>query len=220
MSMWSDMAMGSDATVTQDAILHSLKRTRCQAFWVASLLPVVATGSFEGDVSVRISRSVWKKAPQKGNALLVLLCLADHATDEGLAWPSESTLSRECRCSLTAVKVAIKKLLKDGDIQHIQKGGTFRGGKWTHSKYILRRYLSGADSIPLKQSSGADLVSVAVQNPTSNHQGREEPSTENETFTGSCMGCGVAVVDKFRCDDCKTSGKLSFQKPCLDDEDL
>lgn len=211
-SMRSDMATGSDATVTQNAILHSFKRTRCQASWVASLLPVVATGSFEGDVSVKVSRSVWKKTQRKGNALLVLLCLADHADDDGICWPSESTIARDCRCSLTAVKVAIKLLLEKKDVVHLQKGGTFKGGKWTHSKYQLKRYSSSAESTPQEQPSGAENESVAVQNPASNHQGSEEPSEEKNSFVGNCMGCGIEVVNKFRCDDCREKGVLQSFK--------
>ncbi len=52
-------------------------------------------------MSISVSTVVWKRSKQKGNALLVLLALADYANDkkQELAWPSVSTLPSKVRLS-------------------------------------------------------------------------------------------------------------------------
>lgn len=67
-------------------------------------------------MSVHVSSWVWRHAPASGNALLVLLALADIANDEGIAWPSKSHLAAKTRLSLSTVKRVINALRGDGVI--------------------------------------------------------------------------------------------------------
>jgi hypothetical protein len=50
-------------------------------------------------MSIKLMSRVWDDTRFKGTELLVLLCLADHANDEGLCWPSYTTLAKRARCS-------------------------------------------------------------------------------------------------------------------------
>jgi hypothetical protein len=50
-------------------------------------------------MSVRTLNRVWEASRQTGGALLVLLAIADFADDDGLAYPSISTLARKARLS-------------------------------------------------------------------------------------------------------------------------
>ena len=50
-------------------------------------------------MSVRIISQVWKLSKLQGGALLVLLAIADFANDEGMAYPSISTLAQKARLS-------------------------------------------------------------------------------------------------------------------------
>ena len=65
-------------------------------------------------MSVHVSSWVWKHAPAKGNHLLVMLALADVASDEGVAWPSQAYLATKTRLSLPTVKRTIKALRESG----------------------------------------------------------------------------------------------------------
>lgn len=47
---------------------------------------------------------------------MVLLCLCDHANDEGVCWPSREGLSKKCSVSIPTVKRAIKSLENKGII--------------------------------------------------------------------------------------------------------
>lgn len=61
-------------------------------------------------MSVHVSSWVWKHAEAKGNALLVLLALADMANDDGVCWPSKQHLADRTRLSLSTVKRVIGQL--------------------------------------------------------------------------------------------------------------
>lgn len=130
-------------------------------------------------VSVKVSERVWKDTTQSGVTLLVLLALADHANDEGVCWPSQSTLAARCRCGIRSVKLAIQTLVEKEDIEVLKQGGTFKNGKYTHSIYSLKKYLpSGAKKTPLPESSGANDDTGAVQNLHPNRKVIRQPEEE------------------------------------------
>lgn len=74
-------------------------------------------------MSISVSTVVWKRSKQKGNALLVLLALADYANDkkQELAWPSVSTLASKVRLSERQVQRILPALAESGELA-IQKG--------------------------------------------------------------------------------------------------
>jgi hypothetical protein len=48
-------------------------------------------------MSIEVMSRVWKHSKASGTPLLVLLCLADWADDEGECWPSISSVAKKCR---------------------------------------------------------------------------------------------------------------------------
>ena len=68
---------------------------------------------------------MWEHAPVSGNELLILLAIADHASDDGSdAWPSIETLAKKCRLSERTVQRSIKSLAQRGQIRvGWQQGG-------------------------------------------------------------------------------------------------
>lgn len=61
---------------------------------------------------------VWENSQQKGNALLVLLALADMADDFMVCYPGKGHLAKKCRIGdIRTVRVILKKLEEDGEIQ-------------------------------------------------------------------------------------------------------
>lgn len=65
-------------------------------------------------MSVKVMSYVWDIPSFKGSDKLVMLCLADHADDSGLCWPSIDTIARKSGVSPTTVKSTLKKLEKGG----------------------------------------------------------------------------------------------------------
>lgn len=62
-------------------------------------------------MSVRVMTQVWE-TPMPAKDKLVLLALADCANDEGLAWPSITTLARKCGCDERTVQRNLRELEK------------------------------------------------------------------------------------------------------------
>lgn len=65
-------------------------------------------------MSVKVMSYVWDIPLFKGSDKLVMLCLADHADDSGLCWPSIDTIARKSGVSPTTVKSTLKKLEAGG----------------------------------------------------------------------------------------------------------
>lgn len=65
-------------------------------------------------MSVKVMSYVWDITTFKGSDKLVMLCLADHADDAGLCWPSIETIARKSGVSPTTVKSTLKKLEAGG----------------------------------------------------------------------------------------------------------
>ena len=78
-------------------------------------------------MSVRWISQVWQSSPYKGERLLLHLALADFASDEGICWPSQSTLARKARCSKNWVRLSISQMVRDGLVEIVEPAGAGRG---------------------------------------------------------------------------------------------
>ncbi|MFW7526319.1 helix-turn-helix domain-containing protein [Vibrio ostreicida] len=65
-------------------------------------------------MSIKVMSYVWDIPQFKGSDKLVMLCLADHADEHGLCWPSIETIARKSGVSATTVKSTLKKLETGG----------------------------------------------------------------------------------------------------------
>ena len=74
----------------------------------------------------------WENEQVKGSELLLLLALCDHANDDGVCWPSISSLAKKTRVEERAVSKNMRKLYDQGLVTYLEKGG----GKNT-SVYIV-----------------------------------------------------------------------------------
>lgn len=59
---------------------------------------------------------VWSDSKQKGSALLLLLAIADHASDDGYCWPKTDTLADKIRMDVRTVYRLTKQIEKDGEL--------------------------------------------------------------------------------------------------------
>jgi hypothetical protein len=66
-------------------------------------------------MSVKVSSKVWQGSRHKSGNLLVLLALADHADDEGFAWPGIPLVARKARLSQRHTHRCLKQLVTSGE---------------------------------------------------------------------------------------------------------
>jgi hypothetical protein len=77
-------------------------------------------------MSVKTMSRVWEHAQASGGALLVLLVLADHADDDGYAWPNRETLSQKARLKERQVINVLAALTQAGDLAYLPGDGRGR----------------------------------------------------------------------------------------------
>lgn len=71
-------------------------------------------------MSVLASSWVWRYAQAGGTALIVLLAIADHADDDGVAWPSIATLAGKARLDGRTVQRIIRRLVDVGALELLE----------------------------------------------------------------------------------------------------
>jgi hypothetical protein len=76
--------------------------------------------------------NVWQDANEKGSKLLLLLAIADHADDDGYAWPGITHLARKIRMSERHTIRMIEQLEQSHEL-YVERGS----GRTIHSRYIV-----------------------------------------------------------------------------------
>jgi len=64
---------------------------------------------------------VWECSAQRGNALLVLLAIADMANDDMICYPGKAHLSRKCRVSVRGLSAILQKLQESGELKILHR---------------------------------------------------------------------------------------------------
>jgi hypothetical protein len=82
-------------------------------------------------MSIRVMTSVWDDVrTQAHGELLVLLALADWASDDGYCWPTIPALAAKARLSERAVQQILGRLIATGRIRRISGGGRGRANEY------------------------------------------------------------------------------------------
>lgn len=108
-------------------------------------------------MSIKITSLVWEHSKHKDTALLLMLAIADHADDNGYAWPSIPTLQSKIRVdSPRTVHYNLKKLVGSGELViNKTKGGRSN----THGFQINVEYLKDATIVAgFTKKKGAKIV--------------------------------------------------------------
>lgn len=74
-------------------------------------------------MSIAVMSAIWNHSPRKGGELLVLLALADFATDYGMCYPSIGRLATKTRLSERQVRSILRTLEEAGEIATEQQEG-------------------------------------------------------------------------------------------------
>jgi len=110
-------------------------------------------------MSIEATNLVWSKSRAKGSARLVLLCIANHINQEGVAWPSVRKISDDTAVSERQVSRAISDLEEMGEIRVVEKGDG--RGRSTIYRITLKGDISSIkdDTLSIK----GDMVSPNAQ---------------------------------------------------------
>ncbi|PSW14763.1 helix-turn-helix domain-containing protein [Photobacterium sanctipauli] len=119
-------------------------------------------------MSIKVMTAVWDADNLKGNAKLIMLCLADFANDEGYCWPSLERLAKKCGVSRSTVKAQIKSLCemriitKECRVKPAKEGAKNND---TNMYWIDVRQLQNSDSTPVENQprSNSDLGQISAK---------------------------------------------------------
>ena len=92
-------------------------------------------------MSIKVSSTVWERSGHGGAELLVLLAIADHADEHGIAYPSVLRLSRRCRMSERYVYDILKRLFTSGELQKLPR-------RRSSGSNVYRITLAHANEVP------------------------------------------------------------------------
>lgn len=137
-------------------------------------------------MSVHVSRQIWPiKLPSTDK--LVLACLADHADDDGLAYPGMARIAACCGLTERAVRAAMRRLesCQLVTVVELERAARSRRYRVTPDRYLPRNDIPPGTSFPPEPPSGEGGTTFP---PGRNHVPvREEPRSpepsENHQLT-------------------------------------
>lgn len=88
-------------------------------------------------MSIDVMSFVWKNSKQKGAGLLLMLAIADNATDEGDCFPGIARLAQKVRSDERNVKRMIGKLEESGELLVFKEAGIQTDHGWTNLYRIV-----------------------------------------------------------------------------------
>jgi len=151
-------------------------------------------------MSVKVMSLVWQHSVHKGGDLLLLLAIADNASDDGVAWPSIAMLAHKTRLGERAVQYNLQALTESGELTVIPGGGRGhpnqyvihvkgekiapnRAGQTVQPTAPLNGEQTPQRIAPNPQGKGAKTSKERVQKPAAHIQG-VKPSIEPSVKSG------------------------------------
>jgi len=107
-------------------------------------------------MSIKVSTKVWQSSRHRSGNRLVMLAIADHADDEGKAWPGIPLLARKARLSERHIRRCLNELLMSGELEILAEPAP-SGGKW----YQIRLDLLAPDNVSIETSASDDRTPVS-----------------------------------------------------------
>jgi hypothetical protein len=117
-------------------------------------------------MSIKAMNHVWGNSKANGAGLLALLAIADCADDNGIAYPSQTTIARKARISDRNLRRVIYELCEIGEMTVLEKGDGRRsaryqilmksneGGQIDHPKKTQNANFEGGQDVHPKNEGG------------------------------------------------------------------
>jgi hypothetical protein len=130
-------------------------------------------------MSIAVSSRVWKFSRHKSGNLLVLLAVADHADEEGNAWPGIDRLARMTRLSDRHVRRCLNALLETGELEIMPESSPSGGTLYRIRLEFLAAEIGTATPTKVTPASGVQDVHVtpSIREPS------EETSLETDSHS-------------------------------------
>lgn len=137
-------------------------------------------------MSIKVSTEVWLGSRNKSGSLLVLLVLADHADDQGIAWPGVPLLARKARLSERHTRRCLNQLVASGELQILPNQA--RSGR---ALYRIRLDQLAAEILSSRTSASQPVTSTSMSTDSDDRSCGspyiEEPSTESPEEPSSAI---------------------------------
>ncbi|MFS7247124.1 conserved phage C-terminal domain-containing protein [Rahnella inusitata] len=128
-------------------------------------------------MSVKLSAYVWDGCAAAGlkiSAVAIMARLADFSSDEGICWPSITTIARQLGAGESTVRTTLGKLEADGWITSTQRR---KGNRNTSNMYQL-------NIAKLRAAAAEPSVSDASKSDSSNSDRSKSDASKSNTNTG------------------------------------
>jgi hypothetical protein len=125
-------------------------------------------------MSIKVSTKVWQCSRHRSGNLLVLLALADHADDQGTAWPSIRRLAREARLSERHTRRCLTELAASGEVEIFPHKAP--SGK---TLYKIRLDQLNPDDLSVGTSASAGMTSVSANPDAGDYTYIKKPSIKS-----------------------------------------
>lgn len=136
-------------------------------------------------MSVHASAWAWKQEVDDPSTKLVLLKLADSANDDGVCWPSQRTLARECGLTERSIRYKLGKLVNLGLLK-IEERRRPDGSKASNLYYLATG--NELPQVPEEASFRGDRKQIAGHEPSLNR------SSSTAVWNGPQMVGGKKVT--------------------------
>ncbi len=135
-------------------------------------------------MSLEAYRDVWEHSKAKGTARLILLALADHADENGVAWPSLSRLAKYVNVSKENVCRNISRLIKMGELSRVGTVPSKQGKPGTKYKIemVRRRTINKAKWCGEDVLNGAEAHHEPSIEPSLSLSYREQHQNDEKSF--------------------------------------
>ncbi len=138
-------------------------------------------------MSIRLMSDVWE-LPLNTNEKMVLLAIADHANDDGVAYPSWERIQKKCSISSKSTITKIMKILEGVGIIEVTKRGDLKEGRKTN---IYKVYLSKSthleliDKLAIEREKHKRTISTHLEPSKSTHLEPKMVHTSNSNHQGT-----------------------------------
>jgi hypothetical protein len=112
-------------------------------------------------MSIKVMSYIWEHSKLKGSELLTLLAIADHADDEGVAYPSILKIAKKTRMTERNVQLVLKKLVRSHELVIIKNAGP-HGCHLFQIQPIGVKSFQGEKFSPIKNGKDEDSIKKSV----------------------------------------------------------
>lgn len=162
-------------------------------------------------MSIKLMAQVWDEATRlDGSELIVMLCLADHANDDGVCWPSTQRIADRCRVTKRHAIRLLARLERGGYIRtHKENGKATRYTLNVTGDIAMSPVQNVTGDIPAQTGDIQGIPTGDIQVQTGDIQGATgdiamspEPSIEPSLYDPPVLRTTIktnGVADVFSC---------------------